>query len=50
MVYKIRFGPAHNTEVRIASFLYAGFITAIVVNPPERKLANGTSVQTNENQ
>ena len=44
MVSKISFGPAHNTEVRIASFLYAGFITAIVVNSPEKKLAKRTSV------
>ena len=28
-----------STEVRFASFLSGGFITAIVVNPPERKLA-----------
>ena len=27
-------------EVRVVSFLSGGFITAIVVNPPERKLAN----------
>ena len=33
------------TEVRFASLLSGGFITAIVVNPPERKLANRTSVQ-----
>ena len=33
------------TEMRFASFLYSGFITAIVVNPPERKLAKCTSVQ-----
>ena len=33
------------TEVRFASFLSGGFITAIVVNPPERKLAKSTSVQ-----
>ena len=32
------------TEVRFASFLSGGFITAIVVNPPERKLAKRTSV------
>ena len=28
--------------MRFASFLSGGFITAIVVNPPERKLAKGT--------
>ena len=32
------------TEVGFASFLPGGFITAIVVNPPERKLAKRTSV------
>ena len=34
----------HCTEMRFASFLFAGFITAIVVNPPERKLAKHTYV------
>ena len=34
------------TEVRFASFLSGGFITAKVVNPPERKLAKRTSVQS----
>ena len=29
----------------LAKFLTGGFITAIVVNPPERKLAKRTSVQ-----
>ena len=33
------------TEVRFASFLSSEFITAIVVNPPERNLAKRTSVQ-----
>ena len=32
------------TEVRFASFLSGGFITAIVVNPPESQLAKRTSV------
>ena len=32
-------------EVRFAIFLAGGFITTIVVNPPERKLAKRTSVQ-----
>ena len=32
------------TEVRYASFFSGGFITTIVVNPPERKLAKRTSV------
>jgi hypothetical protein len=34
----------HCTEIRFASFFSGGFITAIVVNPPERKLAKCTSV------
>ena len=33
------------TEVHFASFLSGGFITAIVINPPERKLAKRTSVR-----
>ena len=33
------------TEVRFASFLSGGLITAIVVNLPERKLAKHTIVQ-----
>jgi hypothetical protein len=36
---------AQCTEVRFAIFFSGGFITAIVVNPPERKLAKYTSVQ-----
>ena len=28
-----------HTEVRFASFFYGEFITAIAVNPPERRLA-----------
>ena len=28
------------TEVRFSSLFSGGFITAIIVNPPERKLAN----------
>ena len=35
------------TEVRFASFISSGFITAIVVNPPEKKLTKRTSVQCN---
>jgi hypothetical protein len=34
----------HCAEVLFASFLSGGFITAIVVNPPERKLEKRTSV------
>ena len=33
------------TEVHFASFLSGRFITAIVVNPPEKKLAKHTSMQ-----
>ena len=32
------------TEVRFASFLSGGFITAIIVNPPESKLSKRTSL------
>ena len=32
------------TEVHFAHFLSGGFITGIVVNPPERRLAKRTSV------
>ena len=35
----------HCTDVRFASFLSGGFTTMAVINPPERKLAKGTSVQ-----
>ena len=35
----------HCTEVRFASFLTAEFITAMVVDQPERKLSKCTSVQ-----
>jgi hypothetical protein len=31
--------------MRFANFLSGGFITAIVVNPPEKKLEKRTSVQ-----
>ena len=40
-----RFQSARCTDVRFASFLCGEFITAIVVNPPERKLAKRTSVR-----
>jgi hypothetical protein len=33
------------TEVHFASFFSSEFITAILVNPPERKLSKRTSVQ-----
>ena len=35
---------AQSTELRFANFLSGGFITVIVVNPSERKLAKHTSV------
>ena len=38
----------HCTEVRFASFLLGEFITAIVANPPERKLTKRTSVHCTE--
>jgi hypothetical protein len=34
----------HCTKVRFASFQSGGFITVLVVNPPESKLAKRTSV------
>ena len=37
-------GLRHCTEVRFATFLSGGFITAIEVNSQERKLAKRTSV------
>jgi hypothetical protein len=38
-------GAPQYTDVRFASFFSGGFITAIEVNPPERRLAKCTSVQ-----
>ena len=35
---------SHRAEVHFVSFLSGGFITAIVINPPEKKLAKRTSV------
>ena len=35
---------AHVTEVHFASFLSGGITTMAVINPPEKKLANRTSV------
>ena len=34
----------HCTEVHFTSLLSGGFITTAVINPPEKKLANPTSV------
>ena len=42
--FKTEQNADQSTEVRFASFLSGGFITAIVVNPPESKLAKRTSV------
>jgi hypothetical protein len=36
----------HSTDIRFASFLSCEFITVLEVNPPERKLAKGTSVHS----
>jgi hypothetical protein len=41
----VPYSPNQFTEMRFAFFLSGGFITAKVVNPPERKLAKRTSVQ-----
>ena len=35
----------HSAEVRFASFLSSGFITSILVNPPEKEQVKRTSVQ-----
>ena len=36
----------HSTEVRFASFLSGIFTTVAVMNPPEKKLENRTSVHS----
>ena len=38
--------PNHSTEVRFSSFFSGGFITSIVVNPAERKLAKRTIISS----
>ena len=46
-VHQINYSLIHqSTEVRFASFLSGGFITAILVNPPERKQSKRISVQS----
>ena len=40
----LKFNSSHCTEVQFASFFSSWFITAIVVNTPERRLAKRTSV------
>ena len=44
-VFKGGIKSTQYTEVRFASFFSGEFIAAIVINPPERKLAKRTSVQ-----
>ena len=44
-IAKVRVSLSQYTEVHFASLLFGGFITAIVVNQPERELAKRTSVQ-----
>ena len=41
-------GKMECTKVRFARFLSSGFITDIVVNPSERKLAKRTSAEWND--
>ena len=36
----------HSTEMRFSRFFSGVFITAIVVNPPEKKLAKRTSMHS----
>ena len=36
--------PGHSTKVRFANLLFGGFTAMAVINPPEKKLANCTSV------
>jgi hypothetical protein len=38
-------GLSQCTEVRFAILLFGGFTTMAVIHPPEKKLANRTSVQ-----
>ena len=42
---EVPYSPNQFIVVRFASFLSGGFIIAIVVNPPERKLSKRTSVR-----
>ena len=39
-----RWQPVDRTEERFASFFSGGFTTLTVINPQERKLVKGTSV------
>ena len=45
LIVSMQFLWSVHTEVRFASFFSGRFITAIIVNPPERRLAKRTSVQ-----
>ena len=40
--------PNHCTKVRFASFFSGDFTTMAVINPPERKLAKCTSVESSD--
>ena len=44
MTNTVNLRAVDRTEVRFASFLSGGFTTRAVINPPEKKLANRTSV------
>ena len=44
-IFTIFHNTTQCTEVRFASFLPGGFITATLVNPTEKKQAKRTSVQ-----
>ena len=44
-IFRAFWESGHCTEVRFASFQSGGFITVIVVNPPESKLEKRTYVQ-----
>ena len=47
LIFRSNFGHSnYSTEVKFTSFFFGGFITAIAVNPLERKLAKRTSVQS----
>jgi hypothetical protein len=43
-IFNLNYNFDHCTELRFASFFSGGYITAIVVNSPERKFAKRTSV------
>ena len=45
LLYPVQDCNVQCTEVQFASFFSGGFVTAIIVNPPERKMTIRTSVQ-----